>query len=146
MAEWISPIYDRTQADIDYAKSQLNLKNNIYELKGCFNLTDLHRIEDNTRYLADTLNEMYYFNTVITNNSAVISNVPQTKGVNRIINNVAILWDKYYKPTGAVNLPSSMLHYEHINSIEKNLYLLKKHIDDMVGYFKECNTFECGEE
>lgn len=146
MATWQEPVFDRTQADVDYAKSQLDSKNNTHELKGCINSTDLLRIENNTRYLADTLNNLYYFNTVKTVHSWNTYDIPQALQINRIINNVAILWDKYYTPMGAVSLPPTMLHYEHINTIEQNQYLLKKHIEDTVGYFRECGTFNCGEE
>lgn len=146
MAQWIEPIYDRTQADVDYAKSQLSLRNNENESKGCFNITDILRIENNTRYLSDKINELYYFNDISTVHSWDMSSVPQFYHVNRIINNVGTLWEKYAIPTGSLSLPPSLLRYEHVNDLEKNLYLLKNHIDNMVGYFRECNTFECGEE
>lgn len=146
MANWIPPIYDRTQANVDYAKSQLNSKNNEYELKGCINTTDILRIENNARYLSDELNGLYYFNNIITVHSWSMSGIPYARHINRIINNVGILRDKYYTPVGAVSLPPTMLHYEHINAIEQNQYLLKKHIEDMVGHFRECGTFNCGEE
>ena len=146
MAQWIEPIYDRTQADVDYAKSQLSLGNNGTENKGCFNITDILRIENNTRYLADKTNELFYFNNISTVHSWSMSSIPYFYHINRIINNVGILWEKYSVPTGSVSLPPSLLRYNHLNDLEKNLYLLKKHIDDMVGYFRECNTFECGEE
>ena len=146
MADWQEPVFDRTQADVDYAKTQLKLRNNTQELKGCVNITDILRIENNTRYLADRLCDLYYFNNITTLDSWVISNIPQTKQINRIINNVAVLRDKYYTPVGATNLPATLLHYEQINAIEQNHFLLKKHIEEMIGYYRECGTFACGEE
>lgn len=145
MAQWINPIYDRTQADVDYAKSQLNQGNNDVEFKGCINVTDIRRIENNTRYLADELIKLYYFNT-LTTYSWDLSSIPYLAHINRIINNVGILWGKYHKPNGSVELPPTLLHYEHANAIEKNLYLIKEMLDNMISSFRECGTFQCGED
>jgi hypothetical protein len=39
-----------------------------------------------------------------------------------------------------------MLTYEHINSLEENLYHIKNILDDMITLFRECGTFDCKEE
>lgn len=145
MVQWINPIYDRTQADVDYAKAQIKLHNNDTELRGCFNVTDIRRIENNTRYLADELNKLYYFN-IINTYSWDMSSIPYLAHINRIINNVNILWTKYQKPSDSDALPPSILTYEHLNAIERNQYLLKEMLDDMIISFRECGAFGCGEE
>lgn len=144
MAQWINPIYDRTQADVDYAKAQMKINNNV-ELKGCFNVTDISRIENNTKYLTDELNKLYYFNTINTYSWNMLS-IPYRAHIDRIINNVNVLWTKYQKPSGSDALPPSILTYEHLNAIERNHYLLKEMLDDMISSFRECGTFSCGEE
>lgn len=145
MADWQNPVFDRTQADVNYAKAQLSKNINDTELKGCFNVTDINRIENNTRYLADELCKLYYFNNIQTSPWAM-GEIPRAIYVNRIINNVGRLWDKYQKPNGSDALPPSILTYGHANSIEKNLYLIKEMLDNMVGSFRECGTFNCGED
>ena len=153
MANWGKPIYDRTQADVDYAKSQIKyFKENGgvtdgKDLKGCLNVDDLNRIENNTDYLSECLITLYYYNRIDNyDESWSIGDVPHTEQVSRIINNVSILQEAYYKPSGSPTLPTTLTHYEDVNSIEKCLYLLKVMIDDMVSSFRECGTFACGED
>lgn len=145
MAEWISPVYDRTQSDIDYALSQIKSGNSSSEYKGCFNVTDINRIENNCRYIADRLNILKYTNT-ITTKSWDMYGVPNVSEVTRLINNVKALIDAYYKPTDAPTLPNTLLTYEQVNSLEKNLYMIKHIIDEEENAFRFCGTFVCGEE
>ena len=146
MAEWIEPVFDRTQADVDYAISQLSQRINTEELKGCFNVSDISRIENNTRYLADELFALYYCQNISTKLPWSMSGLPKQSHVDRIINNIDKLWKAYYIPDGSKDLPPTLLEYEHINTIEKNQQLLKELLDNMKSYFRECGTFECGEE
>ena len=58
---WVPPIYDRKQSDLDYAKAILEMGYNYLDgaqkvdflqgLKGCFNYTDMYRIFQNCMYL-----------------------------------------------------------------------------------------------
>lgn len=150
MSEWIKPIYDRTQSDIVFAISKIEEwrktgATNVYELKGCLNLSDINRIEGNIQYLTEHLSELYYLPKT-TSNRWWINGLPDTTEVSRIINNVREIISAYYQTSDAPPLPSTMLTYEQINSIEKNLYLIKNILDDMISSFRECGTFNCGEE
>lgn len=153
MADWIEPIYDRTQEDVDYAKKRIayfKANGGITDgvnLKGCLNNADVNRIEDNTEYLADLLISLYYFNTInrYSETWTMKSNF-HTTHVSRVINNVEILQSAYYTPTESPDLPTKLKHYEEVNSVEKCLYLLKSMIDNMISSFRECGTFNCGEE
>lgn len=153
MANWSKPIYDRTQADVDYAKSQIKyFKQNGgvtdgKNMKGCLNTDDLNRIEFNTEYLSDLLISLYYFNTIKKHADRWYTvSVPYVNHINRIIDNVLKLQSAYFTPSSSPDLPTNLTHYEDVNSIEKCLYLLKVMIDEMTSSFKECNTFECGED
>ena len=145
MADWQEPVFDRTITDVEFAKQQLSIGINNVEYKGCFNTTDINRIEQNTQYLSDLLNALYYFNDV-TVESWVEGDAPQESHVDRIITNIKILWEKYHKPATAVTLPTTLLDFEQVNAIEKNLHLIKEMVDDMTSSFRECGTFNCGEE
>lgn len=153
MANWSKPIYDRTQSDVDYAKSMIDYfkKNGGVtdgkNLKGCLNVDDLNRIEFNTEYLSDLLRALYYFNNINKHSDRwYVSSVPYVNHINRIIDNVLKLQSAYFTPSSSPDLPTNLTHYEDVNSIEKCLYLLKVMIDEMTSSFKECNTFECGED
>ena len=56
MASWIEPIYDRTYADVDYAKARIKYykaNGGITDgeiLKGVFSANDMNRIENNARF------------------------------------------------------------------------------------------------
>lgn len=146
MADWITPIFDRTQSDVDYARQLLLQRKNDVELKGCFNVSDITRIDNNARHLSDKLFELYYSQDIVTQASWGMGNVPTQSSVDRIINNIEKLWKGYHKPTGAVDLPLTLLDYKQVNAIEKNLYLIKEMLDDMTSSFRECGTFNCGED
>lgn len=146
MANWVEPIFDRTQVDVDYARQQLAKGINDAIYKGCFNVSDVNRIEDNTRYLADRLIELYYFNTVSTRSTWAKNSYIDAANVARIVNNISVLWKAYHTPTGAEALPNTLLTFVQANNIEKNLSLIKELLDNMVSSFRECGTFNCGEE
>ena len=145
MAEWTSPVFDRTLADVEYARQQLAKNINDVDYKGCFNANDLLRIENNTRYLADELINLYYFNNVSTTHTWGRSYLPNVTHVNRVIGNVNKLMTAYQKPSGIPNLPTTLLTYEQVNALEKNLFMTKEMLDDMVACFRQCGTFNCGE-
>ena len=144
MAEWISPIYNRTQEDVDYAKSQIKLGNNSVIFKGCFTVSDINRIENNCRYIADRLNVLLYTNSITTKVWDMYG-LPNITEVKRLINNADALIKAYHQSEDAPALPETLLTYAQVNALERNLYLIKHLIDNMISSFKECNTFECGE-
>ena len=145
MAEWMSSVHNRTQSDVDYAISQLAKGNNSVDFKGCFNVSDINRIENNVRYIADRLNVLKYTNTIETK-SWEIYGIPNVTEIARLINNVSKLINAYYKPEGAPDLPNNLLTYEQVNALEKNLYMIKHLIDTEENQFRFCGTMICGEE
>lgn len=145
MAQWISPVRDRTQSDVDYAISQIKSGNNSKEFKGCFNVTDINRIENNIRYIADRLNVLKYSNTVETKQWDMYG-IPNATEVTRLINNVSKIITAYYKPPGSPTLPTTLLIYSEVNDLEKLLYMIKHLIDEEENAFRYCGTFNCGED
>ena len=150
MAEWIEPIFDRTQNDVESAMRQIALwkANGVAkpsELKGCLNMGDLNRIEKDIQFLSDNLSALYYFSKVNTK-TWQRSTLPTVSEINRILNNIKILISSFYQSEDAPDLPTTVLSYEHLNSIEENLHLLKEMLDNMIGSFRECGTLYCGEE
>lgn len=149
MAEWIAPIFDRTQSDVDFAISKIaEWKNtgstNMYDLKGCLNTSDINRIEGDIRYLADNLSKLYYYSNITTRTWDTLG-LPDVEDISRIIQNVAKIISAYHQTSTAPKLPETMLTYTDINDLEQNLFLIKAILDNMITLFRECNTFECGE-
>lgn len=142
---WIEPIFDRTEQDVEYAKQQIALGINDVEYKGCLNVTDLNRIENNTQYLSEVLTSLLYPSEVVTK-SWTINSIPNDNDIKRILDNISKVMVSFRTPTDIEIMPETIRTYEDINAIEKNLYLIKVMVDDMISSFAECGDSECGEE
>ena len=150
MANWIEPIFDRTQVDVDFAIAQISeWKKNGFttttELKGCLNTTDMNRIENNIQFLSDRLTSLYYF-SVVNTKTWNRSMLPTVTEVERILKNLLTLIASYQKGGNTAAVPTTMVSFEQINSIEENLFAIKGMVDGMVESYRRCGTFQCGEE
>lgn len=144
---WIEPIFDRIQADVDFALQQIQRwrdegSSDITDLKGCFNVSDMNRIENDIQFLSDNLSDLYYFSTVNTKTWDKAS-LPTVVDINRMIENTRILVLSICKD--APELPTTLVTFTDVNCIEGILNRLKMILDDMTASFLECDTFECGE-
>ena len=151
MAEWITPVFDRTQSDVDFAKQKIaewilaDITGNpivVYDLKGCVNTRDLNRIEGNIKYLADKFTQ-YQYSTDTSSKSWKDSGLPTDRDVSRILYNVKSLLEVYHLDTER-SVPMDMSQYYEINTIENNLSTIKKLLDCMVNSFKKCGTYQSG--
>jgi hypothetical protein len=52
----------------------------------------------------------------------------------------------YYKYTTTPAIPNSILIYSGVNDVEKILVDIESILDNMILNFRQCGTFECGEE
>jgi hypothetical protein len=144
---WIEPIFDRIQADVDFALQQIQRwrdegSSDITDLKGCFNVSDMNRIENDIQFLSDNLSDLYYFSTVNTKTWDKAS-LPTVVDINRMIENTRILVLSICED--APELPTTLVTFTDVNCIEGILNKLKMILDDMTASFLECDTFECGE-
>lgn len=115
----------------------------IYDLKGCLNLSDIIRIENNIAYLAEHLNKYHYPVGVITVEWSK-SDIPNTSDIERISRNITIMFNEYYVPRGSWQIYKGLKPYEYTNAIEGNLYLIKEMLDAMVASFISSGTTKCG--
>ena len=115
----------------------------VYELKGCFNLLDLNRIEDNITFLAENM-ESFAYSPNIRTKEWRRADMPNQNDMSRIIENVRSLISAFYTPNTLPLLPYTMLSYTDINAIEENLYLIKQMLDCMQSSFKKVGTIKCG--
>ena len=114
-----------------------------YDLKGCLNVLDINRIEDNIAYLSEKLMELAYPSTISAKRWSK-DNLPTELDIQRIIQNVRSLIESFYQPSNAPTLPTTMLSYNDINSLERNIDLIKYLIDCMVGSFRKVGMYKSG--
>lgn len=115
----------------------------VYDLKGCLNLSDLNRIEGNIAYLAELM-ESYSYSPNIHYKHWVMTDMPNQSDVSRIIENIRSLIGAYYSPDNPPSLPSTMLSYTDINAIEENLYLIKQLLECMQSSFEKAGAMRSG--
>ena len=147
---WIEPVFDRTQADVEYALNKMaewraTGETNTSDLKGCFNVNDINRIENNIAYLATNLSSLYYFSAPVTKTWEQ-TQIPTVDDMNRILNNVRELNEAFYQSPEAPPVPDGLFTISQVNDLEENLYQLKTMLDNMISSFKQSGAFECGEE
>ncbi len=115
----------------------------VYELKGCFNLLDLNRIEGDIAFLAEHMEEFAYAPNIHGKEWNRVD-MPNQNDMSRIVDNIRALIEAFYTPDNPPSLPSTMLSYSDINAIEENLYLLKQMLDCMQTSFKKVGTIKSG--
>ncbi len=115
----------------------------IYDLKGCLNLSDIIRIEGNISYLAEHFTRYLYPIGVNTMEWSK-TDLPNIDDMKRIASNIRSIFSGFYTPSGAETVPETMLSYQDINAIERNLYLLRQMLDSMISSFIPSGTTKCG--
>lgn len=115
----------------------------VYDLKGCLNVLDINRIESNIKYISEKLLELSYPNTIISREWNK-DNLPTDIELQRIINNVRELSNAFYQPNDAPALPGTMLTYDDVNALERNIDLIKYLLDCMVNSFKKVGATKSG--
>ena len=145
--EWIEPIFDRVQADVEFAIQQMQRwrdtdSSETTDLKGCFNVSDMNRIENNIQYLSDNLSDNYYFSDVVTKTWKK-GDLPTVADIDRVIENTRTIVLSVCDD--APELPTTLLTFVDVNTLEHTLYKIKMILDEMTASFMECDTFDCGE-
>lgn len=152
---WIVPVVDRTLLDVQDALVQIEAwrtqvanghSPTVTELKGCLNVTDLNRIESNTRYISELLQGYGFQMNVTTKVDWTDECLPNVDDVNRIIDNIKEIRNKYYEPAGMPSLPQTMVSFSDINAIEQSLLLFREMLLAMVRAFRRSGTFRCGQD
>ena len=115
----------------------------VYELKGCLNLLDLNRIEENIAFLAEKM-ESFSYSPNIHGKRWGRGDMPNQDDMSRIVENIRDLIRSFYSPDNPPSLPTTMLSYQDINAIEENLFLIKQILDCMQTSFKKVGTVKCG--
>ena len=149
-------IFTRTQADVDAAIALRESKVKVFEElsaddisvleRGTFTVNALNRIENKQEELKNLFNDMGYWDTPIKNKVWEKTQIFNVGDFQRIIGNTDILRKAFYVYKGTPETPSVSYYFEDINALEKILYDLDVMINDVKSNYRECDTFECGEE
>lgn len=122
---YITPIFDRTLADVSYAR-----ENQDEVSKGAYNYVDLNRIENNTRCAADEMYRKKVVDQPIQLNSKYDWNendVPTKEDLNRIVNNILLLKELSVEGLEWTNFAiGGQINYIIANAIEKNIDAMYK--------------------
>lgn len=144
---WQTPIYDRTQDDVKYAKNNQSIYDT--ELKGALDYRTLNRIESNIEYLSNRLNLYSYDNVTNIKTDWVINEYLYHTDISRILANLTIIREVYYILQGTPTTPvidlNTPLYYNDINSIERITRDIKYLLDRMPFMFRQSGTFYSGE-
>lgn len=146
---WIAPVYDRTEQDVTYAKS---LRDKIFqsgydsltieeksmwnsELRGCRNVSDLNRIENNCQYLGGLLNL-----ELDTKTNWDYETTPLEEDIQRICDNVSAIKNKILL-TVQVDFPATpqlpINNIYKLNTLELILFMANNALDYMYLNFGE---------
>lgn len=149
-------IFDRTQNDVDTALRLRSEKVQTFkELtesdittleRGLLTINTLNRIESKQEELKGIFNEIGYWNTPITNKQWSENEIFDVVDFQRIIDNTNILRRAFFVYNDTPNTPNISYHWRDINALEKILYDLDIMINDVKRFYRECNTFYCGEK
>ncbi len=140
---WITPIYDRTQADVDLIKLDPTNKNN----KGAYNYTDLNRIENNCVYVMNLLLKSGIVDIpemIVTKTDWNMKDIPNINEINRIRNNITILKNNMNVRNFQEIEFANTMNYIKANILEKDLELIKEFLESLNKRNLYCNTFYCG--
>ena len=149
-------ITNRTQYDVDTAILIRNTKVKKFETltesdiatleRGMMTINTLNRIEAKQEELKTLLNGIGYWNTPITNKAWTETDIFDADEFQRIIDNTNVLRDAFFVYKDTPSTPPISYHWQDINALEKILYDLEKMGEDVQKLYKQCGTFQCGEE
>jgi hypothetical protein len=149
-------IYDRTAEDVSEALRirEEKVKNFIALTegektqleRGMITYNTLNRIENKQAELKALLENAGYYMDVLHIKSWSADDIFNEEEFEILIENLDILRNAFFTYTDTPETPAARYHYEEINALEKILFDLEKMINDMKSRYRECGTFECGEE
>lgn len=164
MSEWVTPVTDRTQQDVTYArKNQGRIGIVVPYNKGALNFPDLNRIEGNYKYVIEQLQtdaifiphkDRNYTETWINSDGETIQqtytdwameNLPDISEMNRIRDNINALITLFLVNMGFTEfVKSNYLNYQEVNGWENMLLQSKIMFENMVKEYIYCGTINCG--
>lgn len=138
MAEWIAPVYDRTEEDVSLAKAynKSPSESSVTEYKGALNAADLNRIEGNCEYLSELLHSCGYTSHVTVKTDWSMTDFPTLTEFTRIRDNITELMRAYAQAEDMPDMRTdSRTDYVEINNMEFDLYRINEMIANMKAIY-----------
>lgn len=148
MAEWIEPVYDRSEEDVRIAKAynKGSAESEAAEYKGALNASDLNRIENNCEYLSDLLHSCGYTSHVTVKTDWVMTDFPTLAEFIRIRDNITELLSAYAQAQDMPDMRSdNRTDYIEINNMEFDLYRINEMIANMKAIYMYSGELYGGE-
>lgn len=114
--------------------------------RGFVTINTLNRIETAQARIKTELNNMGYYNTPITSKTWTANDVFTTQELERIVANNRVLRNAFFVYRTSPTFAAARFRYSDFNAIEKLLDDLDNMIVEFKLYYRECNTFYCGED
>lgn len=140
--EWITAIYDRTYGNVQEVEYNPDQENP----KGCWNVVDLNRIENNVQYVAEYMYERRIVHTPISISPPEFEEwtanmIPTKREIDRILNNVRLLVElSKNNPAIADKLPTiyaaTQINYILANNVEWALDVMHTQPRPPLEYFE----------
>lgn len=135
-------IFDRTLEDVLYA---IDNPDSTEYLKGCYNYTDLNRIESNCKYVMELRNKRGILKPIeIITKEWNMKDIPHINDFNRIRSNIISLMQDMTIPEYETIEFSNTIDYIKANILEKDLSIIKHLIETIEKEVHKCGTFYCG--
>lgn len=138
MPEWIEPVFDRTEEDVEYAKAynKSPSESAASEYKGALNASDLNRIEGNCAYLSALLHSCGYTSHVTVKTDWTMTDFPTLAEFTRIRDNITELMRAYAQAEDMPDMRTdSRTDYVEINNMEFDLYRINEMIANMKAIY-----------
>ena len=138
MAEWIAPVYDRTEEDVSLAKAynKSPSESSVTEYKGALNAADLNRIEGNCEYLSELLHSCGYTSHVTVKTDWSMTDFPTLTEFTRIRDSITELLNAYAQAQDMPDMRADdRTDYVEINNMEFDLYRINEMIADMKAVY-----------
>lgn len=152
-------ITDRTFADVQRA---LEIRRNVIQAgrtptaeqraqlaRGFMTVDTINRITDGLNFVASTIREWGYYNIPALEKTDWTAEMWFTDvDFQNMAKSAQALRDNYLPMIRTPILPSGKprYRYDYINAIESIILDMQAVSDEMFGHFRECNTFDCGED
>lgn len=148
MAEWIAPVYDRTEEDVSLAKAynKSPSESSVTEYKGTLNAADLNRIEGNCEYLSELLHSCGYTSHVTVKTDWSMTDFPTLTEFTRIRDNITELLNAYAQAQDMTDMRADdRTDYVEINNMEFDLHRINEMIADMKAIYMYSGELYGGE-
>lgn len=148
MPEWLAPVFDRTEEDVEYAKAynKSPSESAASEYKGALNASDLNRIEGNCAYLSELLHSCGYTSHVNVKTDWSMADFPTLTEFTRIRDNITELMRAYAQAEDMPDMRTdSRTDYVEINNMEFDLYRINEMISNMKAIYMYSGELYGGE-